>query len=155
MTEMEPVGKFKLPASTTWVDAETFEPLLMESDFPGARRPGHVPPHHEGGRDRRRSTRPVEVFNAQSIRLDREIPGIHGRGPSSTRWRSRATTNPGRCSPPTPGRQVKNLDPKAKTLRVARLGEPRAGRRTPTPQPAPGKEFTEQQLLHQLGQRRA
>ena len=38
---------------------------------------------------------------------------------------------------------MKNLDAKAKTLRVARLGEPRAGRRTPAPQPAPGKEFTE------------
>jgi len=26
-------GKVKLPASTTWVDAETFEPLLQETDF--------------------------------------------------------------------------------------------------------------------------
>src|SRR5262249_19505131 len=33
-TKPAPIGKVKLPASTTWVDAESFEPLLLETDFP-------------------------------------------------------------------------------------------------------------------------
>ena len=35
VSRMEPVGNFRLPPALTWVDAETFEPLKMEFDFPG------------------------------------------------------------------------------------------------------------------------
>ena len=61
-----------------WCDAGTGEPLRVEFDFPGL-----------GGRvaflrtteaaAKAPVTRPPELFNAQSIRLDREIPGIHAR----------------------------------------------------------------------------
>ena len=33
-SKMEPVGNFKLPPATTWIDAENFEPLMVEFDFP-------------------------------------------------------------------------------------------------------------------------
>src|SRR5262249_14418157 len=31
---MEPIGQFRLPTSTLWADAETLEPLRMESEMP-------------------------------------------------------------------------------------------------------------------------
>ena len=69
----------KLPASTTWVDTATFEPLQIETDFPAL---GGRLTFLRTTRDAATIpvTKPVEVFNAQSIRLDRKIPGIHGRG---------------------------------------------------------------------------
>src|SRR5262249_13448338 len=73
---MEPIGQFRLPPPTVWADAETFEPLKMESDMPTL-----------GGKmvvlrtSKEAALRPpgklVELFDVQSIRLDREVPRIH------------------------------------------------------------------------------
>jgi hypothetical protein len=141
VTKMEPVGQFKLPPATTWVDAETLEPLKMESDFPGF-----------GGKlTLLRTTkdaatvavgRPIELFNAQSIRLDREIRGIHEARSVVYKVTAPKDDDPGTLFA-TDGRQeVKNLDPKAKTFEVvvsARHGSVKVA----NPLPAPGKEFTE------------
>ena len=140
VTKMEAVGNFKLPPATTWVDAETHEPLKMEFDFPGF-----------GGRvcflrttkeaATAPVTRPIELFNAQSIRLDREIPGIHaGRG-IVYKVTAAKDDDPGSLFPADARQQVKSLDTTAKTfeLHVRASHGPVKGA---DPQPAPGKEFT-------------
>jgi hypothetical protein len=140
VTKMEAVGNFKLPPATTWVDAETHEPLKMEFDFPGF-----------GGRvcflrttkeaATAPVTRPIELFNAQSIRLDREIPGIHGGRGIVYKVTAAKDDDPGTLFPTDTRQQVKSLDTTAKTfeLHVQASHGPVKGA---NPQPAPGKEFT-------------
>jgi hypothetical protein len=140
LTKPERIGKLKLPSSTTWVDAETFEPLLLETDFPAL-----------GGRltflrttkeaATAPVTRPIELFNAQSIRLDREISGIHGKGSVVYKVSIPRDDEPDTVFA-TDGRQeVKKLDAEARTFELhvsARHGP----RKDAKPEPAPDKEFT-------------
>jgi hypothetical protein len=140
VTKMEPIGQFRLPPATTWVDADTFEPLKMEFDFPGF-----------GGRvcflrtTKESATvavgRPIELFNAQSVRLDREIPGIHGGRGIVYKVSAPKDDEPGSLFPSDAHQQVKTLDPKAKTfeLHVSASHGPVKGA---NPLPAPGQEFT-------------
>ncbi len=140
VTRPEPIGKVKLPASTTWVDAVTFEPLLLETDFPAL-----------GGRlvflrSTREAamapvTRPVEVFNVQSIQLNREIPGIHSRASVVYKVTVTRDDEPETIFANESRQQVKNLDTPAKSfeLHVAASHGPQA---TAPAEPAPGKEFT-------------
>lgn len=139
-TKMEPVGNFKLPPATTWVDAESFEPLKMEFDFPGF---GGKVAFLRTTRDAATVAvaRPIELFNAQSIRLDREIPGIH-RGQSVVyKVSAPKDDEPGSLFATDARQQVKNLDAKAKTfeLHVEASHGPVKGAAA---LPAPGKEFT-------------
>lgn len=139
VTRMEAVGSFKLPPATTYVDAETFEPMKMEFDFPGF-----------GGRvSFLRTTkdaatapvmRPVELFNAQSIRLDREIPGIHGGRAVVYKVSAPKEDDPGTLFPADARQEVKNLNAEAKTfeLHVRASRGPAKGAEA---LPAPGKEF--------------
>lgn len=140
VSKMEPLDGFKLPPAWTWVDATTFEPLKMEFDFPGF-----------GGRvaflrttkaaATAPVTRPVELFNVQSIRLDREIPGIHGGRSAVYKVSAPKDDDPGTLFATDARQQVKNLDPAAKTFELhARAA--RGPRRDAAPLPAPGKEFT-------------
>ncbi|HEY1189541.1 MAG TPA: transglutaminase-like domain-containing protein, partial [Gemmata sp.] len=140
VAKMVPVGNFKLPPATTWVDAETFEPLKMEFDFPGF-----------GGKvtflrtTRAAATaavmRPVELFNAQSIRLDREIPGIHGGKSVVYKVSVPKEDEPGTLFPADARQSVKNLDAKAKTFELS-VSAAHGPVRGAGAAPAPGKEFT-------------
>jgi transglutaminase-like putative cysteine protease len=75
---MEPVQGFQLPPATVWVDAETFEPLKMETDDPIL-----------GGKlilirtTKEFCLRPLgavpELNEVQSIRIAQDIPGIHNK----------------------------------------------------------------------------
>src|SRR5207244_1078940 len=103
--------------ATTWVDAESFEPLKMEFDFPGF-----------GGRVAFLRTtkdaatvavaRPIELFNAQSIRLDREIPGIHAGRSVVYKVSAPKDDDPGTLFASDGRQEVKNLDAKAKTFEL-------------------------------------
>ncbi len=140
VTKPEPIEKIKLPASTTWVDAETFEPLMLETDFPAL-----------GGRlvflrttkeaATAPVTKPVEMFNAQSIRLDREIPGIHGKGSVVYKVSAPRDDDPSTIFPADTRQEVKNLDAKAGTLELHVSARHGPAKDAPA-QPAPGKEFT-------------
>jgi hypothetical protein len=130
----------KLPASVTWVDAETFEPLQLETDFPSL-----------GGqlvflRTTKEAamapiTKPVEVFNAQSIRLDREIPGIHGKGSVVYKVSIPRDDEPETVFATDSRQQIKNLDAKAKTFELHVSGS-HGPDKNAAAQPVPGKEFT-------------
>ncbi|MFO0826032.1 MAG: transglutaminase-like domain-containing protein [Gemmataceae bacterium] len=138
-TKPEPIGKVKLPASTTWVDAETFEPLMMETDFPAL-----------GGRltflrttkeaASAPVTRPVEVFNVQSIRLDREIPGIHGKGSVVYKMAIPRDDDPASVFATDTRQVVKNLDEKTRTFEF-HVSASHGPEKNVVAQPAPGKEF--------------
>jgi transglutaminase-like putative cysteine protease len=122
------------------VDAESFEPLKMEFDFPGF---GGRVSFLRTTRDAATAAvaRPVELFNAQSIRLDREIPGIHGAASVVYKVSAPKDDAPGSLFSNDARQQVKNLDPKAKSfeLHVSASRGPEVGAK---PLPAPGKEFT-------------
>ncbi|MDB5312692.1 MAG: Transglutaminase-like superfamily protein [Gemmataceae bacterium] len=139
VSKMEPVGNFKLPAATTWCDAESAEPLRVEFDFPGL-----------GGRvtflrtteDAAKApvARPVELFKAQSIRLDREIPGIHSRVAVVYKVSVPRDDDPATAFAADARQEVRNLDAKAKTfdLHVSAVHGPVKGAK---PEPAPAGEF--------------
>lgn len=140
ITNPEPIGQVRLPSSTTWVDVESFEPLQMETDFPAlggrltflrtTKEAATVP-----------VTRPVEIFNAQSIRLDREIPGIHGKGSVVYKVTAPRDDDPATIFANEARQQVKNLDPKAKSFEL-QVSASHGPDKNAAAQPAPGKEFT-------------
>jgi transglutaminase-like putative cysteine protease len=76
---MEPIGDFKLPTATIWCDPDSYEPLKLEQDMPMF-----------GGRlvvrrtTRDEATKPItgpvpDLFDVQSIKLDKPIPDVHDR----------------------------------------------------------------------------
>ncbi len=141
VTKMEPVGNFRLPPATTWVDAETFEPLKMEFDFPGfGGRVGFLRTTKEAATAP--VARPVELFNAQSIRLDREIPGIHAARGVVYKVSAPKDDEPGTLVPSDARQRVKNLDATAKTFELHVVASHGPVKGAP-PLPAPGKEFLE------------
>jgi len=141
VTKPEPIGKVKLPASTTWVDAETFEPLQMETDFPAlGGRLTFVRTTKEAATAP--VTKPVEVFGTQSIPLDRKIEEIHGKGSVVYKVSIPRDDEPESVFATDARQTVKNLDPKAKSFELhvsASHGPDKAA----AAQPAPGKEFTD------------
>ncbi len=138
-SRMEPVGKFKLPAATTWMDVESGEPLRVEFDFPGlggrvvflrTTKDAAVAP----------VTNPVKLFNAQSIRLNVEIPGVHAKNSIVYKVTLPKDDEPGTAFPSEPRQEIKNLNEKAKSfeLHVSASRGPKAGAKA---EPAPSKEF--------------
>lgn len=77
--DMEPIQDFKLPKATIWCDPVSYEPLKLEQDMPIF-----------GGKlvvrrtTREQAVRPItgpvpDLFDVQSIRLNKDIPDVHGR----------------------------------------------------------------------------
>jgi predicted transglutaminase-like cysteine proteinase len=136
-----PNGKIKLPSSISWVDAETYELLLQETDFPSlGGRLSFLRTTKEAATAA--ITRPVEVFTSQSIPLNRGIPGIHQQGTVVYK-----VTVPRDDEPETvfatDGRQkISNLDEKTRTFEL-RVTESHGPEKNAAAQPAPGKEFIE------------
>jgi len=140
---MEPIktpggGEFRLPPSTMWADAETFEPLKMESDMPTL-----------GGKMTvlrttkeaalRAPTKIVELFDVQSIRLDRSVPNIHDAGPIVYKVTLAGDLPLDKAFASDDRQAVKAMDPATKTfeLHVTPVREP-GNEKNPTD---PGKEF--------------
>ncbi len=140
VSKMEAVGNFRLPPATTWVDAETFEPLKMEFDFPGF---GGRVTFLRTTKDAASAavTRPVELFNAQSIRLDREIPGIHQGRSVVYKVTAPKDDDPATLFPTDARQEMTNLDAKLKTFEL-RVNAVRGPVKNAVAMPAPGKEFT-------------
>jgi transglutaminase-like putative cysteine protease len=139
VARMDPIGPIRLPAATTWVDAETAEPYLVEFDFPGL-----------GGRvtflrtTEAAATAPVadppDLFDVQSVRLDREVPGIHDRAAVVYKVSAPRDDDPTTIFPADARQRVKKYDPRAKTfeLHVSGARGPAAGGEG---DPPPGPEF--------------
>jgi len=139
VAKMDPIGNFKLPAATTYMDVETGEPFLVEFDFAGL-----------GGRvmflrttkDAATApvTNPIKLFNVQSIRLNAEIPNVHGKALVVYKVAMPRDDEPGTAFPSDAHQEIKNLNEPAKTfeLHVSASRGPKADAK---PEPAPGKEF--------------
>jgi transglutaminase-like putative cysteine protease len=114
---MEPIGQFRLPPSTLWADAETFEPLRMESDMPTL-----------GGKMTvlrttkevalRKPARVVELFDVQSIRLDREIENVHDRAAVVYRVKANGDLPPEQLFAQDARQAIRNVDPEAKAFEI-------------------------------------
>ena len=128
----------KLPPGTTWVDAETAEPYLVEFKFAGL-----------GGRvtflrtAEAAATAPVanppDLGVIQAIPLDREIPGIHGRAAVVYKVSvPDEDDDPATVFAADARQRVKNLDPKAKTFELHVSG---AAAADAPADPPPGPEF--------------
>jgi predicted transglutaminase-like cysteine proteinase len=141
---MEPLklpggGEFKLPPSTLWADAETFEPLKMESDMPTL-----------GGKMTvlrttkeqalRKPAKLVELFDVQSIRLDREITNVHDQTAVVYRVKLAGDLAPDKAFVQDARQAIANADPAAKTfeLHVTAVREPA---KVANPAAAVGEEF--------------
>jgi hypothetical protein len=117
--------EFKLPSSTVWADAETLEPLKMEAEMPSfggkltvirttkeaaLMPPGRVP----------------DLFDVQSIRLDRPIPNVHDQTSVTYRVKLSGDLDPEKAFVRDGRQAVENLDAAAKafdlTVRAGRPG---------------------------------
>ena len=139
VARMEPLPQFKFPPNVTWTDPDSGEPLLVEFKYPPL-----------GGRvsflrttqqaATAPITRPLELFNTQSIRLDREIPQIHQRGSVVYKVAMADDDEPNTAFATDARQEVKNFDPKTKTfeLHVSASHGPVKGAEN---EPAPGKEY--------------
>lgn len=119
---------FRVPPATVWVDAETLEPMRTDQDMPSL-----------GGRliivrttkeaALKAPTTVPDLFDVQSIRLDRDIPGVHDKAGVVYRIRTENEPEPETLVPQDARQQVKNLDPvtKAFELHVTAVREPKAG----------------------------
>jgi hypothetical protein len=136
---MEPIGSFKIPPSTVWCDAETFEPLRTDSDMPSL-----------GGRlvvlrtTKEVALRPVgkvpDLFDVQSLRLDRDIPGVHDKAGVVYKLKAADDAEFSTSFPSDTRQQVKNAaaDGKSFELHVTAIRGPKAGE--PAGKPA-GEEY--------------
>lgn len=135
---MEPIGEFRLPPSTLWADPVTFEPVRMESDMPTL-----------GGKlvvtrtTKEFALRPVsrvpDLFDVQSIRLDREIPNVHDQASVVYRVTLNSDLPVDKVFLQDARQTVKNADPVAKAfeLHVTAVRRPKDENSAVDP----GKEF--------------
>ena len=148
VVSMDPIGDFKLPPSTLYVDAATYEPLRMDTDVPML-----------GGRmtvlrtTKEIAIRPVgkvpDLFDVQSIALDKTIPNVHDQVAVVYRVATNGTVPADKVFP-TDGRQaVTDVDPAGKWADY-RIAADRPGRRGPR---EAGRRGVVEQLLHRLGRR--
>lgn len=139
VSKMDPIGNFKLPAATTFVDVEAAEPYLVEFDFAGL-----------GGRvtflrttkeaATAPVTKPLKLFNAQSIRLNAEIPNVHGKALVVYKVSIPKDDEPGTAFPSDAHQEIRNLNEKNKSFEL-HVTATRGPQPDSKPQPAPGKEF--------------
>jgi hypothetical protein len=140
-SKMEPVANFKLPPAMTWIDAQSFEPLMVEFNFPGlGGRVTFLRTTEEAAK--RPVTNPPDLFKVQSIPLDREIPGIHGKGAVVYKVSLPQADEPGTVFPADFRQAIANLDEKAKTLEL-HLSPSQGPHKSTKPLPEPGKDFLE------------
>ena len=139
LLEMEPAGEFKTPPSTLYADPDTFEPMRVDSDMPTL-----------GGKMIvLRTTREValrapakrlDIAEAQSIKLDRAVAGIHTKGSVTYRVTFTGDTPLDKIFAADDRQKVQDADAKARTfdLLVTAVRKPAK----PEVRPAqPGKEF--------------
>lgn len=140
VSRTERIGPVKLPDATTWVDAATAEPYLVEFKYPAL-----------GGRvtflrtEEAAATAPVvnppDLGVIQSIPLDRGIPGIHDRAAVVYKVAAPDEDDDLETLFAADARQrVKNVDPKAKTFEL-HVSAARGPAADGPGDPAPGPEF--------------
>ncbi|OWK38454.1 transglutaminase domain protein [Fimbriiglobus ruber] len=136
---MEPVGAFRLPPVTMWADPDTLEPLKMETDMPmfggkltilrttkefATRVPGKVP----------------DLFDVQSIRLDRPIPNVQEQSAVVYRVKLAGDLPLKQAFTQDDRQTISNLDEAARTFELQVTPPPAAAPAANAPAD-PGAEF--------------
>ena len=121
------------------MDVDTGEPYRVEFDFPGL---GGSVTFLRTTQDAATAlvSNPVKLFNAQSIRLDREVSGIHTKTSVVYKVSVPRDDEPGTILPSDSRQELKNLDEKARTFEL-HVGASHGPVKAAKPVPAPGKEF--------------
>lgn len=137
---MEPIGTFRLPPSVVWIDPESLEPLKTETDMPmfggklsvvkatkeqAMRRPDRVP----------------DLFDVQSIRLDRDLPKIHDLGGVTYRVAVSGDAPLDKLFAQDSRQAVKNADPAAKQFELQVTAVRRPGTAPAGAAADPGQAF--------------
>ncbi len=129
---------FRVPPATVWIDAETYEPIRTDQDMPSL-----------GGRliivrtSKEAALQPPtsvpDLFDVQSIRLDREVPGIHEKTSLVYRVKTENDLNPEELFVQDARQKLQNFDEKTKTfeLEISTVRGPRANPQGVKP---PGEE---------------
>lgn len=135
--KMEPIGDFRLPPALVWCDAETYEVLRLETDVTSL-----------GGRmivlrtDKTMATRPVgqvpDLFEVQSIRLNRGIPNVHEQQEVVYKITAPQEVPVDRVFPENDRQRLENLDKEAKTVELTAKAHPPAAAMKDI---EPGKEY--------------
>ncbi|HET6576556.1 MAG TPA: transglutaminase-like domain-containing protein [Fimbriiglobus sp.] len=119
---MEPIklpdgGEFRMPPSTLWADAQTYEPLKMESGMPTL---GGTMTVLRTTKEvaLRKPVKLVELFDVQSIRLDRVIANVHDQAAVTYRVKLSGDLPPDKVFAQDARQTVENVDPAAKTFEL-------------------------------------
>jgi len=137
--QMEAIGDFKLPPATIWCDAETFEPLKMETDMPTL---GGKLTVIRTTREAaiRAPTKLLDLAEAQSIKLDRSIPKVHEKAGVTYRVTLKSEIPIEKAFPTDDRQTVKVLDAKERIIELAVVAK-RQPAKLDVPPLEPGKEF--------------
>jgi hypothetical protein len=137
--QMEPIGDFKLPSATIWCDAATYEPLKMETDMPTL-----------GGKltvirtTREAAIRPptklLDLAEAQSIKLDKTVAGIHDKAGVTYKVTLKSEIPIEKAFPSDDRQTVTVLDAKDRTLELAVIAK-RSPKKLDVPPVEPGAEY--------------
>ena len=129
----------RIATTTGEIQTYTFEPERTDQDMPSL-----------GGRliivrttkdaALKVPTTVPDLFDVQSIRLDRDIPGVHEKASVVYRIRTDTDPEPETAIPQDARQKIENLDPKTNAfdLTVTAVREPRAAANGK----APGEEYT-------------
>lgn len=119
---------FRIPPATVWLDAETFEPLRTDQDMPSLGGKLIIVRTTKEAALKAPTTVP-DLFDVQSIRLDKDIPGVHEKAGVVYRIRTENDPEPETAFPQDARQQVKDLDAKTKAfdLHVTAVRGPQAG----------------------------
>jgi hypothetical protein len=137
--EMKPVGDFKLPPVSYFVDPETYEPVKMETDMPA----------FGGVLTAVRTTREVatakpakylDLGEVQSIKLAAAVPGLHQKVAVTYRITLGGDGPLDKAFPTDARQRVTAADPKTRTLELA-VTAVRSPVKPLAPAVAPGPEY--------------
>ena len=139
LLEMESAGEFKLPPATLYADAETLEPMRVDSDMPTL-----------GGKMTvlrttkefalRAPAKRLDLGEAQSIKLDRAVAGIHSKSSVTYSVTFTGDTPLDKIFATDDRQTVEGADAKTRTfdLAVTAIRKPTKPKQ---PAPKPGKEY--------------
>jgi hypothetical protein len=137
--EMVPVGDFKLPPVTYWVDPETYEPVKLETDLAAL---GGVLTAKRVSREvaLAKPTKYLDLGEVQSIKLAAAVPDMHKKASVTYRITLGGDFPLDKAFPSDARQTVTTLDPKTRTidLTVTAVRTPVQPKVQP---PAPDKDY--------------
>jgi transglutaminase-like putative cysteine protease len=139
LQDMKPVGEFKLPTATVYLDPETYEPVAMETQNPIL----------GGIMTAKRTTREValakparylDIGEVQSIVLPKSAPGLHTADKATYSIQFEGEIDPEKALPSDGRQTLKLIDAKTRKVELA-VTAVRVPSKPDVVLTAPGKEY--------------